>query len=168
MRKQGVFLAFCQALGATARSWFRVVQFSIQRNHLHFLVEADDRVALARGMIGVSVRLARTYNRVLGRRGKLWAERYHSRALRTPREVRHCLVYVLFNFKKHGAAGASSPSIDPCSSGWWFTGWQRPPKPRSPDWPNAPPVMPAMTWLAAVGWMRYGKIGFDEAPKAKH
>ena len=88
MRSQAVFSALRRAIAETPRSWFRVVQFSIQSDHAHFVVEADDKTSLARGMTGLSVRLARAYNRVVERRGRLWSERYHSRALKTPREVR--------------------------------------------------------------------------------
>jgi hypothetical protein len=69
-----------------------VVHFSFQENHAHLIVEADDKSSLSRGLNGLSVRLARAYNRVLGRRGRLWAERFHARALRTPREMRRALV----------------------------------------------------------------------------
>src|SRR5258705_11506525 len=101
MRSQAVFSALRRALPETARSWFRVVQFSIQGDHAHLIVEADDKTSLARGMTGLSVRLARAYNRVVERRGRLWSERYHSRALKTPREVRLALVYVFGNWRKH-------------------------------------------------------------------
>src|SRR5262245_18004846 len=63
MRAQQIFVPLCRTFEKTARSWFRVVHFSVQRDHLHLLVEADDNVALARGMTGLAVRLARAYNR---------------------------------------------------------------------------------------------------------
>ncbi len=64
----------------------------------------------------------REVNRALGRTGKVWADRYHARALTKPREVRNALVYVLNNVKKHrpGFRG-----LDVCSSAPWFTGWRR-------------------------------------------
>jgi len=67
----------------------------VQVNHVHVLVEADGSTALARGVQGLSIRLAKAINRVLGRRGRVWADRFHARALRTPREVRNGLVYVI-------------------------------------------------------------------------
>jgi REP-associated tyrosine transposase len=53
--------------------------------------------------------------------GKVWADRYHVRALATPREVRHALVYVLQNVRKHLPGGRG---LDPWSSAAWFTGWR--------------------------------------------
>jgi REP element-mobilizing transposase RayT len=168
MRAQGIFLAFCRALRKTARSWFRLVHFSVQRDHAHLIVEADDRVAFARGMTGLMVRLARAYNHAVRRRGRLWADRFHSRALQTPREMRNCLVYVLLNFKKHEhrAAGAGTASVDFFSSGWWFHGWTEPPGSLPPELPQCSPLMPSTTWLGAVGGMRHGKLGLSEGPRA--
>jgi len=81
---------------------FRVTEFSVQHDHVHALVEADDHAALSRGMRSLMIRAALRFNRVLGReRGKLWGDRYHRRDLKTPRQVRNALVYVLANDKKH-------------------------------------------------------------------
>jgi hypothetical protein len=113
----------------------------------------------ARGVQGLAIRVARAVNRVLARQGPVWGDRYHARALATPREVRNALVYVLANWRKHvrGAVG-----LDPRSSAGWFDGW-RSPSARSSD---PPPVARARTWLARVGWRRHGLLGLREAPRA--
>jgi len=158
-RSRLAFAAVKGALAAASRPSFRVVHFSVQSDHLHLIVEAHDKLALERGIRGLVIRLARAINRALGRRGPVWGDRYHARALETPREVHSGIVYVLMNFKKHGAAGAQR--IDPCSSAPWFDGF-RDPLPRTLD----PPITwPARTWLATVGWRRHGLIGFHDAPK---
>jgi putative transposase len=163
LRKQRVFVEMRRAFARTDRSWFRIVHFSVQTDHLHLIVEADDKVSLSRGLVGVAVRLARAVNGVLVRRGRVWADRYHARVLATPREVRHGLVYVLMNFRKHlpGARG-----LDACSSAWRFDGWKIPPC----SWPpenasDQSPVRPPETWLARTGWKRHGLIGQNERPK---
>src|SRR4051794_8931477 len=68
LREPSLFLALRSAVARTARTWFRVVEFSFQSNHVHLIVEASDTSSLSKGMIGLCVRLARTFNRVLGRR----------------------------------------------------------------------------------------------------
>jgi hypothetical protein len=110
--------------------------------------------------VGVAVRLARAVNRVIGRRGQVWSDRYHARALCTPREVRHGLVYVLTNWRKHvpGAHG-----LDPCSSASMFDGWKVPPASGPPA--GISPVRPAESWLVRTGWRRHGHIGLGERPK---
>jgi hypothetical protein len=112
-------------------------------------------------MRGLTIRLARAVNRSRGRRGPVWADRYHARALTTPREVRHALVYILMNYKKHRP---EARGIDPYSSGRWFAGW-RDHRALPPAGVPAPVAAPR-TWLARDGWRRYGLIGLDERPQS--
>ena len=76
MREEGLFIALQRAMSRTARSWFRVVQFSVQTDHIHMIVEAADKPSLSRGMMGLCVRLARALNQALERHGGVWSERY--------------------------------------------------------------------------------------------
>jgi hypothetical protein len=124
LRKQSLFLSIRSAFSKTARSWFRVLHFSVQADHVHLLVEASDKASMGRGMAGLSIRIARSVNHLLHRRGRVWHDRYHVRPLRTPREVRLGIIYVLLNFRKH-VSGATG--FDVCSSAWWLDGWKVPP-----------------------------------------
>jgi REP element-mobilizing transposase RayT len=163
LRRQVVFLEIHKAFGKTARSWFRVIHFSVQADHVHLLVEASDKIALSRGLMGVTIRLARAVNRSIGRSGRVFADRYHSRALRTPREVRHGLVYVMMNWKKHLDRATD---FDPCSSAWSFTGWKVPPSVGPPEeLPVDPVTQLPLTWLLRTGWKRHGLISASERPK---
>jgi len=156
-------------------SRFRILQFSVQGDHLHLVVEAADKDALSSGMRGVAIRVARYVNDLLSRRGPLWADRWHGRALRTPREVRNALLYVLGNFRKHARA-AHAAGIVPFSSGAWFDGWRTwkptsgvaPPFAVAPRFTTThsedPPISSARTWLARSGWSKRGLIGLEEGP----
>jgi REP element-mobilizing transposase RayT len=106
---------------AQERSGMRIVHYSIQTNHLHLLVEAQGRESLALGIQGLLVRVAHALNRLWQRTGRLFADRYHAHVLRTPAEVRHALVYVLQNARKHGLP---LTGVDAYSSGAWFEGWE--------------------------------------------
>jgi REP-associated tyrosine transposase len=159
LRSDRVFPAVRRALAAASHASFRIVHFSVQNDHVHLIVEADHRNALSGGVRGLAIRLARSVNRVLGRRGRLWGDRYHVRALSTPRAVRHALVYVLMNSKKHSRVGNE---LDPCSSAAWFSGWSSRPA-ATPT--GTAPVAVARTWLARVGWLRHGRIDLAERPK---
>ncbi len=95
------------------------MQFSIQDNHAHLLVEAENTAALARGIQGLSIRVARGLNRMMGRKGKVLADRYHSHVLRTPTEVRRAAHYIRHNYKHHHREpitqdpySSDSPTID--------------------------------------------------------
>src|SRR5688572_20190484 len=108
---------------------FRLVHDSLQGNHAHMIVEATDRHALGRGMKAIGARLARAVNRIFRRVGPVLADRYHVRVLRTPREVRNALAYMLLNSRRHatqtGRALSRAVRIDPASSGRWFDRWKR-------------------------------------------
>jgi putative transposase len=158
LRSQPLWAALRDALREANRTSFRVVHFSVQSDHLHLIVEADSARVLCSGLRGLAIRSARAVNRCCARRGSVWAERYHARALRTPREVRLALTYVLLNFCKHLRA---KPGVDPRSSARWFDGWKHP----QPNATDPCPTMPPQTWLCARGWRRAGgPIDFREAP----
>lgn len=145
------------------RGDFRLLHYSIQGDHLHLIVEADDRRALARGMTSIATRVARAVNRAFARRGRVFRDRYHLRALRTPLELRRALSYVLLNARKHlGRLAPRIGSIDPASSGAWFEGWRCRRPVSTPA--TGPPVAPARSWLARVGWRRHGLLDWNEVP----
>lgn len=75
----------------------RVIHYSVVKDHLHFIVEAESSAALSRGMQGLTIRMAKRINKVLGRRGKVFIDRYWSHVLRSPSETRAALNYVLKN-----------------------------------------------------------------------
>jgi REP element-mobilizing transposase RayT len=178
LRTQFVFPTVRRALSQAtrARGDFRVTQFSVQGDHLHLIVEASHKSALSRGMQGLAIRVARAVNRLIFRRGKLWADRFFSRELKSPRVVRNALAYVLDNFRKHRARGGAW--IDPCSSAPYFNGFRglrgRAPHeltacselPLTPRGVSPPateqdiPIVQARTWLANTGWRRAGLIAF--------
>jgi putative transposase len=87
----------------------RVVHYSIQGNHLHLIVEAEALLALSRGMQGLTIRIARRLNARLGRRGKVFVERFHSHLLHTRREVANAVRYVLGNLGRHRGAEVDDP-----------------------------------------------------------
>ena len=110
-------------LGKEARG-FALVQFSVQQDHLHLLVEAESKQLLARGMQGLTIRIAKTLNRFWrGRLGSVFAERYFARAVQTAKEIKRALAYILNNARKHGM-WSSPHQPDPFSSGRWFRWWK--------------------------------------------
>lgn len=143
----------------------RVVHYSAQTNHLHLLVECCDRQAFARGMKALCVRLAKRLNAYFGRKGPLYASRYHARELTTPLEVWNALRYVLLNERKHAhAVGLPLPknTIDRRSTAAIFDGWSREidTPHRHADFGTSPP----RSWLLRVGWRKHGRIDPDDIP----
>jgi hypothetical protein len=116
------------------------------------IIESSDKASVSRGMQGLAIRVAKSVNKVLRRDGKVWGDRYHARELKTPREVRNAIRYVMLNFGHHGHH--SDGGIDRCSSGFWFDGWKMQIRISS----DPSPVAKGQTWLATLGWRRCGLI----------
>jgi REP element-mobilizing transposase RayT len=158
LRAQSVSPVIREAMRAASSTDFRILHFSVQSDHLHLMVEATDAHSLGRGARGLVIRLARAVNRALHRRGSVWGDRYHTRVLKTPREVRNGFLYVLMNFRKHRPWDRRA--FDPCSSAAWFDGFKG--RYRRPE--GSPPICAPRTWLAGVGWRRHGLLDPLEAP----
>jgi hypothetical protein len=95
------------------------------------------------------------------RGGTVFAERYHVRALTTPRETRNGLGYVLNNLRRHAAQAGTRHAkrwVDPCSSARQFDGWRQPVR-LEPD-PHVGAVAPPQTWLLRAG----GRIDAHHVP----
>ena len=149
---------------------------------LHLIAEANDRRALSRGIQGLSIRVARAVNRHLQRKGRLFADRYHARALTTPRAVKYALRYVLLNARKHARAprsggldGIATGFVDSRSSAPWFRAFARPEalafgaREARDDWQRdsgstEPPVVRARTWLLRTCLQRHGAFDSDDTP----
>ena len=104
-----------------------------------------------------NARLARAVNRVTGRSGPVLDGRYHHRSLRSPREVRRALAYVLTNARRHLAkrrnASRIVAALDPASSARWFDGWRHEIVIRIETWEPCEVARPR-TWLLRAGWRR--------------
>jgi REP element-mobilizing transposase RayT len=169
LRTRALYLAIREATFTVAKyERFRIVQLSIQHDHIHLIVEALDRAALASGMQRFQISAAHHINIAISRRGRVFADRYHAHILRTPREVRHALAYVLNNWRKHGEDRGRMWRIDPFSSGVSFTQWH---ELRDSHVAYKPPpghrtlfVYFARTWLLRRGWLRHGAISTTERP----
>jgi hypothetical protein len=151
-----LFEAIRRSIASSEKDAFRVVHFSVQSNHLHLIVEAQNERALSRGMQALSIRMIHAAHRALGHGGSVFADRYHAHYLKTPRETRAALLYVLQNLAKHGPGG----DYDPRSSAIWFDGWTRPPAPSA----EAPMVASGRTWLVRQGWRLHGLLRPGERP----
>ena len=154
LRRKGEY-AVLQGAFASGRErfGFRLIHFVVLSNHLHLMTEAKDRRAHTRGMQGLAIRIAKRLNKHWGRKGRVFADRFHGRELKSPREVRTALRYLLHNARRHRVALAPS-GPDPYSSGRWFDGWRG----IAPDRLFAAPLARARTWLLQAGWRRHGLI----------
>jgi len=145
LRSRRCFSVIERAFAAAKdRFGMRVVHFSVQGNHIHLLIEAADNEALARGMRGVTIRVAKALNRVMERRGPVFADHYHSRVVRTPTEAARAVNYVLWNHAHHAKQWGETlgeDAVDPFSSA-------------KCNGAEPSPVSEPQTWLLKVGCLR--------------
>jgi REP element-mobilizing transposase RayT len=127
---------------ATEQGGIRIAHYSIQGNHLHLVVEAESAQELARGVQGLSVRIARRLNRRIGRSGPVFADRYHSHVLGTRREVANAIRYVTGNYRHHAREHLPARFSDPLAT--------------SPERPLSEPKL----WLLRVGWRMEPVTGY--------
>jgi REP-associated tyrosine transposase len=169
-------------LTTARREDFRIVQLSIQHNHVHLIVEADDKRALASGMQGFQISAAKHLNAAISkgkpgprRRGTVFPDRYHAEIITSPTQARHALSYVMNNWRKHREdrhQPASTWKLDWFSSAITFPGWAE-----YGDeaflWRGPPTYDPLMvfqprTWLLREGWKKKsGSISFREVPSKR-
>jgi len=165
-------VAIRKALVTTAkrRAHFRICHFSVQRSHLHLIVEANDNFVLAKGMQGFEISAAKHLNAALRRadggrrRGTVFPDRYHAVRLTSPRQVRNTINYVLNNWRHHREDRLVSWRIDPFSSAITFDGW-RDGRFLIPPSYRVPLVWSPATWLLALGWRRSGLIDPADVPR---
>jgi putative transposase len=163
---------------------FRIVHISVQRTHVHLLVEADNKLALSRGMQSFQISAAKHINREYSvkmklterRRGNVFVDRFHQEEITTPRQARRALAYVLNNWRKHREDRyefAKTWSIDPFSSAISFSGWRQVEDSNAVvRWHKPPSYDPLIvylpkTWLLQKGWQRYGSISVREVPSQR-
>ena len=183
LRRRAVYAAVRKALLATVgRDNCRIVHISIQNAHIHLLVEADHRMALARGMQAFQISAAKHINAALGakgvkpRKGTVFPDRYHARIITSRKDARHALAYVLNNWRHHReqrAAFARTWRLDLFSRAPTFDGWRQVDATTQLDttgWGEpyeALPVWEPRTWLLREGWRLYGLIDTHEVPGKK-
>lgn len=171
LRRRAAYHAIRQAtLIAAMRGSIRIVHLSIQRTHIHLLVEAKDQRALAQGMQSFQVSAAKHLNAAVGkmnggprRRGAVFTDRYHARIITSPTQARHALNYCLGNWRHHAEDRVSPMNewkIDWFSSAAMFPDWAEYGEDEWFLWRGPPTYDPlivfkAQTWLLREGWKKY-------------
>jgi REP element-mobilizing transposase RayT len=174
LRRPALYHAIRAATTVVAQhAEFRIIHISIQRTHIHLIVEAQSGHALTQGMRSFQTSAARNLNGALVTRGPV-LQRYFATQLRSPRQVRNTLAYVLNNWRHHREP-ARGAALDFFSSAPAFDGWSelghgtRYPITRTPGSTYAPlTVWPPRTWLLTTGWRRHRLVSLFEVPAASH
>ena len=164
-----------------ARTSGSIVHVSLQRNHVHMLVEARNKDALAVGMQGFQISAAKHLNAAISkgrpgprRRGTVFSDRYHAEIITSPRQARHALSYVVNNWRKHREDRVfpmSTWKIDWFSSAIMFPGWDEyGDAPFLWRWPagyDPLVVYQPRTWLLRECWRKHGAVSCSAVPSAE-
>jgi REP element-mobilizing transposase RayT len=169
LRRMTVYRAVRRALSTILmHHGFRVIHVSIQRAHLHLIVEAESQQKLSRGMQGLLISAARRINACTRSCGTVFPDRYHERIIDSPRQCRNALAYVLNNYRRHGEDRGRSWLVDPFSSGINFGGWRELAGSNQlfapPRWYERLPTSTPQTWLLKIGWTKHPLIAVREIP----
>jgi REP element-mobilizing transposase RayT len=154
-------------LGILNDASFRVCHLSIQHNHIHLIVEADDTAALSHGMIRFTSRVAKGINALAGYIGKVFPHRYHATQIRSARHARSAIAYVLNNWRRHKQDRRQDYFgwlLDHFSSAVTFDGWAGDVRWLIPEDHDPLPVASPTSWLLRVGWRQHGEIDPRERP----
>lgn len=143
-----------RSLGKAKKRGLNVIHYALEDNHLHVFAESESNCSLRSGLTSFGSSFGKAARRLTGGRGAVFAGRYHMRVLKTPRQTKNALAYVLLNHSKHQGA---KPYVDNKSSAVFFGDWrallgdryridESPPR---PDY-----LTDAQSWLGRVGWRR--------------
>jgi putative transposase len=164
LRRREAFKIVRRAMAKTnQRKNFRIVHLSLHHNHIHLVCEADDRLALSRGIQGFKISAAKKLNQAQNREGEVFTDRYHETILRTPAQVRNAIHYCLNNWRKHHEDRGALDRVDPCSTGMWFTGWCDGTIVVPPGVETLEPGLPT-SWLLREGWKKAAPISLYTTP----
>jgi len=171
LRRMDMYKAVHKAIHAELkRADFRCVHASVQGNHIHLVCEAENKLALRLGVQGTKISMAHWIKAALRKRGlpcpgKVFAYRYHVRAITSPRQCRNALAYVLNNWRHHGYDRSTDALVDRYSSAVRFDGWKDVASFAIPKDYDPLPVARPQTWLLRVGWRKHGEISTSFVPK---
>lgn len=135
IRRKPALRAFQRAIQRAQDFGLHVLHYSILSNHIHMIVEAKDKKALRSGMSSIATSFAIASQRLFHIKGAIFHGRYHLKVIRTIRQMRNTLEYVLLNYCKHVDF---VEHIDSFSSGGHFPHWRK--------------LIPRRRWNDVLGW----------------
>ena len=87
---------------AKKRYGLSVLNYMVTSNHVHLLVQDNEKYAIPKSMQLVAGRTAQAYNRRKSRSGAFWEDRYHATAVQADEHFFRCLVYIDLNMVRAG------------------------------------------------------------------
>jgi REP element-mobilizing transposase RayT len=113
LKNKSILKALQQSIKKARLLGLKVIQYTLEYDHVHLLVESSDKISLGKGMQSLGISFSKKINKIKKQNGKVFKTRYHFRKLSTPREIKNVLNYILGNGVKHKE---SSSIVSPFNS----------------------------------------------------
>ncbi len=104
IKNKSVLKILKRAILNARKQGLRVIHFSLEYDHVHLLIEADNNLILGKGMQAFGVTLSKAINRLKKLKGGVYKHRYHFRQISSTRELKIVMNYIFTNGLKHGTA----------------------------------------------------------------
>jgi REP element-mobilizing transposase RayT len=103
LRKKVYFKKISRAISRARSKGLRIIHFTVQKDHLHFMIEAENNKQLAKGMQALGISLSKSLKGNIAKHIRsVYKSRYHLHILNTIREIKNTKLYILGNAIKHG------------------------------------------------------------------
>jgi len=79
----------------------RVIHYSLEYDHVHLLIEADNNLILGKGMQAFGVTFSKAINRLKKLAGEVYKHRYHFRRISSCSELKNVMNYIFNNGLRH-------------------------------------------------------------------
>ncbi|MGZ3789032.1 MAG: transposase [Bacteriovorax sp.] len=104
MKNKSVLGLLKRAIKNARRQGLKVIHYSLEYDHVHLLIEADNNYILGKGMQAFGVTLSKAINRMRKLKGGVYKHRYHFRHISSARELKNVMNYIFTNGLKHKTA----------------------------------------------------------------
>ncbi|MDD4973652.1 MAG: transposase [Bacteriovorax sp.] len=104
LKNKSVLSILKRAILNARKQGLKVIHYSLEYDHVHLLIEADNNHILSKGMQSFGVTISKAINRMRKLKGGVYKHRYHFRKISSPRQLKNVLNYIFNNGIKHKTA----------------------------------------------------------------
>lgn len=104
IKNKSILSILKRAILNARKKGLRVLHYSLEYDHVHLLIEAENNTILGKGMQAFGVTLSKAINRVRKLKGGVYKHRYHFRQISSARELKNVMNYIFSNGMKHKTA----------------------------------------------------------------
>ena len=101
IKNKRILKALHYAIRRARLQGLRVVHYTLEYNHVHLLVEANDNKSVQKGMQALGISFSKAINKIKQVKGSVYKHRHHFRKLNSRREYKNVIQYIFRNGIKH-------------------------------------------------------------------